>query len=238
MYGLKCLKLKYVYIEINKTNITLVPKTKNPTKMIEFRPISLCNVVYKLISKVLANCLKIILPQIILENQSAFLSERLITNHLVAFELMHYLEHKREGNEGFVVIKLDMSKAYDMVELSFIKQVMEKMGFHEKWINLIMHYITTVSYSILINGVAYSSIIPTGRDPISPYIFLLCADGFSSLFNDAARNQRISGVSICKGSPKITHLFFADDNLLFCKANIQECQNLIDILQLYEAASG
>ena len=119
---------------------------------------------------------------------------------------------------------------------------MEKMSFHEKWINLIMHCITTISYFVLINGVAYGSIIPTRGlrqgDLVSPYIFLLCAYGFSSLINDAARNQRISGVSICKGSPKITHLFFADYSLLFCKANIQECQNLINILQLYEASSG
>ena len=116
------------------------------------------------------------------------------------------------------------------------------MSFHEKWINLIMHCITTISYFVLINGVAYGSIIPTRGlrqgDLVSPYIFLLCAYGFSSLTNDAARNQRINGVLICKGSPKITHLFFADDNLLFCKANIQECQNLINILQLYEASSG
>ena len=183
----------------------------------------------------LANRLKTILPQIISENLSAFLCERLITNNvLVAFKIKYYLEHKREGKEGFVAIKLDMSKAYDRVEWGFIKQVMEKMVFHKKWINLIMHCITTVSYSVLINGVAYGSIIPTKGlrqgDPISPYIFLLCVDGFSSLIIDAARNQRISGVSIRKGSPKITHLFFADDSLLFCKANIQECQKLIDIL--------
>ena len=211
--------------------------------MTDFRPISLCNVVYKLISKVLANHLKVILPQIISENQSKFLSGRLITdNVLVTFELMHYLEHKKEGKEGFVAIKLDMSKVYDKVEWDFIKQVMEKMGFHEKWVELIMHCITFVSYSILVNGVAYGSITPTRGlrqgDPISPYIFLLCVDGFSSLINDVARNHRISGVSICRVCPKITHLFFADNSLLFCKANSQECQNLIDILQLYEAASG
>ena len=112
--------------KINRTNITLIPKTKNPTKMIEFRPISLCNVVYKIISKVLANPLKTVFPQIITENESDFLHERLITdNVLVAFELMHYLDHKRDGKDSYMAVKLDMSKAYDRVEWGFIKKVME-----------------------------------------------------------------------------------------------------------------
>ena len=105
-----------------------------------------------------------------------------------------------------------------------------------------MHCITSVSYSILVNGAAYGNITPMRDlrqgDPISPYIFLLYADGFSSLIHDAAKNHKISGVSICKGCPKITHLFFADNSLLFCKANSQEFHNLVNILQLYEAASG
>ena len=141
-----------------------------------------------------------------------------------------------------MAIKLDMSKAYDKIEWGLIRQVMEKMGLHEKWIELIMHCITSVSYSIHVNGVAYGSITPTRGlrqgDPISPYIFLLCTNAFSSLINNAALNQKITGVSICRGCPKITHLFFADDSLLFCKANGQECQYLIEVLQLYEAASG
>ena len=229
--------------EINKTNITLIPKTKCPSRMSKFRPISLCNVIYKLVSKVFANRLKKILPHIISENQSAFLSGRLISNNvLVAFELMHYLEHKREGKESFMAVKLDMSKTYDRVEWVFIEKVIERMGFHEKWVSIIMQCISTVSYSILRNGVAYGCIKPTRGIcqgvPLSPYLFLLCAEGFSSMICQAARRQMLSGVLICRGCLMVNHLFFADDSLLFCKASSQECQKLLEILKLYEDASG
>ena len=127
---LNVLNMNMSMSNINRTNITLVPKINNPSKMTDFRPISLSNVVYKLVAKVLANRLKVVLPYIISENQSAFLSKRLITdNVLVAFELMHYLEHKKEGKENLMAVKLDISKAYDRVEWGFIERVMEKWDF-------------------------------------------------------------------------------------------------------------
>ena len=141
-----------------------------------------------------------------------------------------------------MAVKLDMSKAYDRVEWSFIEKVMEKTGFHEKWIQLIMQCITTVSYSMIINGSVHGCIFPTRGlrqgDPLSPYLFLLCVDGFSSLIKDATRNQMLSGISICRGCSMVTHLFFANNSLLFCKATNQECHKLIEILGLYEVASG
>ena len=119
---------------------------------------------------------------------------------------------------------------------------MEKMGFHEKLISLIMQCISTMSYSVIINGSVNACIHPIRGlrqgDPLSPYLFMLCADGFSSLIKDAARNQVLSGISICKGCPMVSHLFFADDSLLFCKATDRECRKLVEILELYEAVLG
>ena len=211
--------------------------------MAEFRPISLCNNIYKLISKVRANRLRPILPSIITENQSAFIPNRLISdNVLVAFEFMHYLNHKVEGMDNYMSIKLDMSKTFDRVEWNFIKEVMEKMGFAKKWVNLIMLCIPSVSYSVIMNDKACGNITPSRGirqgDPLSPYLFLLCAGSFSALIHKVSRDNRISGMSIGRGCPIITHLFFADDSLLFCKAKDQECQTLVDILNSYEATSG
>lgn len=102
---------------INHTFITLIPKTTYPEYVHEYRPISLCNVLYKIFSKVLANRLKKILPSIITEHQSAFVKDRLISdNTLVAFETLHCMKKHKIGETGFMAVKLDMSKAYDRVE--------------------------------------------------------------------------------------------------------------------------
>ena len=105
-----------------------------------------------------------------------------------------------------------------------------------------MQCITSVSYLVLVNGAAYGSIKPSRGlrqgDPLSPSLFLLCAKGLSAIINEAVRNHSLFGISVCRNSPRITHLFFADDSILFCKASSDECQELKLILQKYENASG
>ena len=239
---LNCLNNCSMPAEINHTFITLIPKVKSPERISEFRPISLCNVVYKLVSKVLANRLQGLLPDIISENQSAFQAGKLNSdNILMAYETLHYMKHQ-SGKSSFLTLKLDMSKAYDRVEWSFLKTLMLKMGFHVNWVILMMMCITIVSYSLLINGEPSGKITSSRGirqgDPISPYLFLLCSEGLHALIENAAQDGLIRGISICRNGPHLTHLFFADDSLIFCRASIQECIHIQSILSEYEAASG
>ena len=114
---------------LNHTNIVLIPKVASSNNLSGFRPISLCNVVYKLATKVISNRLKPILPKIISPNQRAFTTGRLITdNILVSYEVFHSMQ-SQACRKGTMAIKMDMSKAYDRVEWSFLRTVMLKLGF-------------------------------------------------------------------------------------------------------------
>ena len=133
-----CLNIGKIPSSLNHTYLTLIPKVKCLVKVMDFRPIALCNVLYKIISKVLANRLKKILPCIISKFQSAFQTNKVISdNILVAFESLHHMKKKKKkrkkGKNGCMAMKLDMSKAYDKVEQSFLMKIMERMGFHSRW---------------------------------------------------------------------------------------------------------
>jgi len=119
---------------------------------------------------------------------------------------------------------------------------MRKLGFEERWISLLMVCVSSPSFSILVNGQPKGRIYPTRGlrqgDPLSPYLFLLVVEGLSAMLTRAEIEGSISGVPISFRGTRISHLFFADDSLLFCRANLIEWHNVHEILQRYERASG
>ncbi|XP_023641325.1 uncharacterized protein LOC111831438 [Capsella rubella] len=228
---------------INKTHVRLIPKTRSPQKMTEYRPIALCTVFYKIISKLLSRRLQPVLQAIISENQSAFVPKRAISdNVLITHEALHYLKTSKAKKMCFMAVKTDMSKAYDRIEWDFIRLVMERMGFHPKWIKWIMQCISTVSYSFLLNGAAQGSVVPQRGirqgDPLSPYIFILCSEVLSGLCTKAQMDGTLPGLRVAMNSPRINHLLFADDTMFFCRSDAQSCKTLLHILKVYETASG
>lgn len=166
--------------QINFTYVTLIPKTKQPEEVAQFRPINLCNILFRIISKVLANRLKGYISKIISQTQCAFVLGRHIANNtILASEIANYMFRWRCWKQSFALIKLDISKAYDMIEWGFLHRILIKMGFSQHWIKLTMLCVTTVSYSILVNGCSRGYILPSrrlrqGDPPFTILIYSLC----------------------------------------------------------------
>lgn len=228
--------------ELNQTLLVPIPKVANPQELSQYRPISLCNMLYKICSKAMANILRGILDEIVSEEQSAFVPGRLITdNVLIAYKCIHYLRAKK-GKTGACGIKLDMAKAYDRIEWNHLHAIMVALGFSDRWRDLIMKCVMSVSFSVRMNG-QHSAIFKPSRgirqgDPISLYLFLLCAEGLSCMLKNYGPNYISRGVRVSRHAPWISHLLFADDCLLFTQTTKRSADRIAHILEEYCIGSG
>jgi len=197
----------------------------------------------KVISKIIANRLKSILPDLISEEQSAFVGGRQIQdNVLLVQEVLHQLRIKKGRSTYPAVLKVDMRKAYDRVEWDFLQDYLLKLGFHPIWLNWTMQCISTQSSCVKLNGEHLTYFHPSRGlrqgDPLSPYLFILLANLLSTLIKKAVDLDHITGIKLNRWCPSLTHLFFADDAIFFLHGTITECQNLSNILQQYCIATG
>ncbi|XP_016704247.1 uncharacterized protein [Gossypium hirsutum] len=168
---------------------------------------------------------------------------RLISdNVLLAYEILHTFQQKQTGNKGYMAVKLDMSKAYDRVEWSFLKEVMLRMGFAKEWVDLIMKCINLATYAVNTNG-RRGRIFKSSRgllqgDPLSPFLFLLYSEGLSTLMRLAMKEGLLKGAKASRKGPEISQLLFADDCILFGEATDSGVRMLKGILKEFEECSG
>uniref|UniRef100_A0A803PZ52 Reverse transcriptase domain-containing protein n=1 Tax=Cannabis sativa TaxID=3483 RepID=A0A803PZ52_CANSA len=219
------------FSSINATLIVLIPKKTNASTLKDFRPISLRSTVYKIVAKAIANRLKFVLGDLISSNQGVFLSERIIFDNIyIAQEIVHAIKHRKHGKLGWVGLKLDMEKAFDRVEWSFLMAILHRFQFPSHFINLIYQCVSSTSIRFSINGQITDPILPSRGirqgDPLSPYLFLLCSEGLTAALRIQENLGLFKGISIARTAPAVSHLLFADDTLIFTTASFASCSKI------------
>ena len=228
-----------IHAPINSTFIALIPKVDKVESFDDFKSISLCNCLYKIISKVINRRLKDVLSSKISMEQFDFLQGRQIHEAIgVAQEALHNLKAK---NISRAVLKLDLSKAYDRVTWLYVKMLLIHLGFDIGFVRWVMGCISMTSFAILING-ATSPFFKAEQGihqgfSLSPLIFLLVAEGLSHFLRDAVRRGELTSLILAPGI-NLTHLLFVNDILLFCKGTIRYIDCLYRGLNLFKTTTG
>ncbi|XP_019457635.1 PREDICTED: uncharacterized protein LOC109358024 [Lupinus angustifolius] len=222
--------------------IVLIPKVTTPTTLKDFRPISLCNVVYKIITKVLVKRLRPFLDELVGPLQSSFIPGRGTSDNIVlAQEVMHHL-HKSKAKKGVMAFKVDLEKAYDRVNWDFLEHTLLQFGFPTIMVNLIMWCIRPGRVSLLWNGSRLDGFHPKRGlrqgDHMSPYLFVRCMEKLALSIHHKVENGMWLPIQLSRGGPSISHLLFADDILFFCKATNSQVRMVSETLKDFCKASG
>jgi hypothetical protein len=147
---------------------------------------------------------------------------------------LHKIKNKKKGKEGLCGVKLDMHKSYDRVEWVFLEGMLIKLGFERDFVDLLMTCVQSVKYKVRYNDQETEGFIPSRGlrqgDPLSPYLFLICAEGLCTALAHEEEVRGIEGVRVCRNAPSVSHLLFADDSLLLMKANLVNSTSLRRVL--------
>ena len=228
--------------ELNRTSIVLIPKVPNPEFITEFRPISLCPVLYRLVTRVVVNRLKCVLKYVIAPNQVSFVHGRCITdNIIIAQECIHTMQNCKR-KDGWMAIKVDLEKAYDRLRWDFVEDTLNDLGVPSQLTRVIMSCVTTATMQILWNGKPTEEFKPSRGirqgDPLSPYLFVLCMERLGHSIIKAVNEEAWEPIRLVRNGIPISHLFFADDLVLFCKADVKSSAAVKSVLDDYSLYSG
>lgn len=237
----KAFAIGHIDTELNSTLLVLIPKIGRPESIKQFRPISLCNVIYKVITKVLVNRLKNCIGKLVNPLQASFVPGRhAVDNIIMAQEMVHSIRRSKAKNGG-MMLKVDLEKAYDHVNWDFLMETLELFGFPASCLRLIKNCISTSTLAVLWNGEKTDTFHPSRGlrqgDPLSPYL-VLYLERLSRLVAQAVELKRWKTFEVCRGGPIIPRLFFADDLLFFAKANLSQASVVQEIVQSFCQASG
>lgn len=146
---------------VNQTMIVMVPKVDNPVIVKQFRPISLCNVIYKVVSKILANRLKWVMSDLIAPNQSSFVKGRHGNDNVIVAQEIIQIMRKNKSKKGIVAVKVDLEKAYDRIDWRFLKDTLSDVGLPEKYVELVIACMTKGEMKVMWNGGLTDSFMPS-----------------------------------------------------------------------------
>jgi exonuclease III len=216
--------------------IVCLPKGDKPREYLKnWRPISLLNVTYKIGSSCIANRIKTVLPSLIDEDQTGFMSGRYIGDNLrLLYDVIHYL---KENDKSGLLVSIDFEKAFDSVDWNYMNKVLKLFGFGETLCQWILAFYTNIKTSVIVNGQASTSFsIERGcrqGDPISPYLFILCAEILACKIRE---NEHIKGINIHGTECKVSQ--FADDTSFLLEGDKTSFQELFLTLHQFEEISG
>ncbi|KAI0531357.1 hypothetical protein KFK09_000910 [Dendrobium nobile] len=222
---------------VKATAIALIPKCTHASNINDFRPISLCNVLYKIVAKVIANRLKVVLPFIIHDSQSGFIANRCSTDNII---LASEILREFKGSKKLFCAKLDIKKAFDTVSREFLIARLLQKGFPDVFVSWIKNCIYDVNFSVCLNGSLegfFGSTTGLRQGcPLSPLLFCIVMDGLSNILTNNSDSFSFKGIK-CKDY-YINHLMYADDLLVIGDATRENAVQLNRCLHHFGALSG
>lgn len=228
--------------ELNDTLITLIPKVEPVESIRNFIPISLCNVSYKVITKILAQRLRSLMGSLVNPCQSSFIPHRQSRDNIILAQEIFHSMRKRKGKKRWMAIKLDLEKAYDRLSWHFIKETLGDIGLPDDFVNLVWQCISTPRMRMLWNGEALNEFSPSRGiwqgNPLSPYLFVLCIEKLFQMITMAVEHNQGHPIQLSRGGPNISHLAFVDDVLLFAEAGVEQIMLMKGILDVFCRVSG